>query len=349
MKFYLKIKSVILAVSLTFSLIIFSGCAEGKSEKYTEYFFDYFDTVSTVIGYAENRDEFDNVVHKVKTTLSEYHCLFDGYVEYDGVTNIKTINDKAHGEENALKVDRRIIELLEFSKEMYALTDGKVNVAMGSVTSVWHEYRVNAQNGKAEIPSDKELKSAAEHCDINDVIISENKVYLNDPELKLDVGAVAKGYAAQKAAEKLEREGISGYVLNLGGNVRAVGKNSDGEKWKVGVEDPDGGETYPAMLTLENESLVTSGTYRRFYTVDGVNYHHIIDPETLYPSNMYKSVSVVCHDSALGDALSTALFNMSIDEGLELVAKLDGVGVLWIKTDGNVEKTAEFEKYTVNS
>ncbi len=348
MNLYLKIKSAILAVSLIFSMLALCACgAEGKAEKYTEYIFDYFDTVTTVTGYADNKDEFDGVVKKLSDKMGEYHRLFDIYNEYKGINNIKTLNDKAHGEENAVEVDSRIIELLEFSKEMYTLTDGKVNVAFGSVTSVWHNYRETAKDGEGEVPTEAELQIAANHCDINDVVVvkSENKVYFNDPYLKLDVGAVAKGFATEKIAELLEADGVSGYVLSLGGNVRAVGASPNGTKWKVGVEDPDGGETYPALLSLENEALVTSGSYRRFYTADGVNYHHIIDPETLFPSDRYKSVSVVCSDAGLGDALSTALFNMSVEDGEKLISDLDDVGVLWIKIDGNMKFSSVFERY----
>ena len=165
--------------------------------------------------------------------------------------------------------------------------------------------------------------------------------------MRLDVGATAKGFSTEKLAKMLEKDGTSGYVLSLGGNVRTVGASPTGEKWNVGIEDPNGKETYPAMLALESEALVTSGSYRRFYTSGGVNYHHIIDPETLLPSDRYKSVSVVCTDAAIGDALSTALFNMSIEDGEKLISKLDNVGVLWIKVDGNMKASPIFEKYTV--
>ena len=348
MNFYLKIKSVIIGASLIFAMVGICACGNGnRTEKYTEYLFDYFDTVTTVTGYAKNKDEFDRVAKKITDEMKEYHRLYDIYNEYDGINNIKTLNDKAHGEENAVKVDSRIIELLEFSTKMYTLTDGKVNVAFGSVTSVWHNYREASKDGAGKVPTMSELQTAAEHCDIKDVVVlkSDNKVYFTDHELKLDVGAVAKGFVTEKIAEMLESDGVSGYVLSLGGNVRAVGVSPDGDKWKVGVEDPDGGETYPALLELESEALVTSGSYRRFYTSDGVDYHHIIDPATLFPSERYKSVSVVCSDAALGDALSTALFNMSVEDGEKLISKLDGVGVLWIKTDGNMKYSSVFERY----
>lgn len=348
MKTYLRTRALLLAVSLILSLLSLCGCGSGNTpEKYTEYIFDYFDTVTMVTGYADSKEAFDGVVKKLKNGMEEYHRLFDIYNEYEGINNVKTLNGRAYGEENAVEVDPRIIELLEFAKEAYLLTDGKVNVAFGSVTSVWHKYREAAEDGTGNVPTESELAVAASHCDIDDVIIlkKENKVYFNDPELRLDVGAVAKGFATEKLAEMLESEGISGYVLSLGGNVRAVGVSPNGDKWKVGVEDPDGGEAYPAMLELDREALVTSGSYRRFYTADGVSYHHIIDPETLFPSDRYKSVSVICDDAALGDVLSTALFNMSVEDGEKLISNLEGAGAFWIKSDGNMKMSSVFEKY----
>lgn len=347
MKLYLRIKSALLAVYMALFPLGLCSCGEGSEEKYTEYLFDYFDTVSTVTGYEKSKDEFDEIVGRIRSEMDRYHRLFDIYNDYDGINNVKTLNDKAHGRENAIEVDQDIIELLELSMEAYTMTGGKVNVALGSVTSVWHKYRETSQNGEGRTPSQSELSDAAEHCDIDDVIIlkEENKVYFTDPLLKLDVGAVAKGFATEKIARLLESEGISGYVLSLGGNVRAVGVSPNGDKWKVGVEDPDGSEAYPAMLELENEALVTSGGYRRFYTADGVSYHHIIDPETLFPSDRYKSVSVICDDAALGDVLSTALFNMSVEDGEKLISNLEEAGAFWIKSDGNMKMSSVFEKY----
>jgi len=148
-------------------------------------------------------------------------------------------------------------------------------------------------------------------------------------------------------AKGLENDGISGYVLNVGGNVRTVGTKGDGEKWVVGIENPDENseESYIAYLELSGESLVTSGSYQRYYTVDSKRYHHIIDPETLMPSDKFLSVSVVCKSSADGDAISTALFCMELNEGLEFVNSLSGVEAMWVDVDGNIHYSSGFKNY----
>lgn len=326
----------------------FSAC-EKKSElqKFTEYSFDYFDTVTSVIGYEKNRKDFDTVYKEIMSILKEYHSLYNIYNKYD-FNNLCTVN---LSESTAVKVDKKIIDLLSFSKEMYTLTNGKTNVAMGSVLSIWHYYRQEGLNNpiKAKVPPMNELTAAAEHTDINDVIIDSenNTVLLSNSQMRLDVGAVAKGYAVERVAEFLEGKGKDGYLINLGGNVRAVGKKDGKSGWKVGIEnpDPDDEEDYIAYLEIEDMSVVTSGNYQRFYTVDDVNYHHIIDPVTLMPSDKFSSVSVVCKDSGVADALSTALFLMDYSDGLKLLEKMDDVEALWVFGDGKIKSTDGFKKY----
>lgn len=345
-----KILSVILAFVIT-AVSVLSLVSCGK-KKYTEYCFDYFDTVTTVIGYADSEEEFMTVYETVTREMEVYHKLCDIYNSYDGIVNLHDVNSLRNGGHSEVAVDKKLIELLEFAKEMYRLTDGSVNVAMGSVTSIWHEYMEKGLSDpeNASLPPMDELTRAGEHCKIDDVKINseKNTVFLADPQMKLDVGAVAKGFAAEKIGELLDDKGISGYVLNFGGNVRTVGSQDDGSPWRVGVEDPDSPDSasYTATLALSGQSLVTSGIYRRSYTVDGVSYHHIIDPKTLMPADRYKSVSIVCKDSALGDALSTALFSMSVEDGKNLISKLEGTEAMWIDTDGNIIKSDSFDEYS---
>ena len=185
--------------------------------------------------------------------------------------------------------------------------------------------------------SDYETVTHKAENDFDSIVIDEaaSTVWIRDPETSVDVGAIAKGYATEQVAKWLEKQDIYCALLNVGGNVRAAGKKPDGTPWTVGLENPQDVETdYLAYLSLANEALVTSGSYQRYYIVDGKSYHHIIHPDTLMPAEGYLAVSVVCHDSGLGDALSTALFCMSIEEGKALVATLDGVAVSWVTSDG---------------
>ena len=331
-----------------------TSCVGGK-RKYTEQSFDHFDTVTVITGYEKDKKSFDKVSGEILKLLGEYHRLFDIYNSYNGTSNLYTVNSLADGSHPVVTVDRRIIDMLTYAKEMYTLTDGKMNIAMGSVLSVWHSYRTQgiASSESASLPPMDRLTEAAKHTDINNLIIDTEKstIWLSDPEMTLDVGAIAKGYAVEKVAERLTENGVSGYVINVGGNVRAVSCKPNGEKWSVGIENPDmlSSKAYITTLSLSEEAVVTSGAYQRFYTVDGKKYHHIIDPQTLMPAEKYLSVSVVCKDSGMADALSTALFCMPYEEGRALVESLTDAEAVWVMTDGSERTSSGFHDYTAKA
>ncbi len=347
----IRITVLCVAILLLLSSLSFSACKKPTLEKFSEYSFDYFDTVITVTGYAENREKFDEVAAEIIEELGAYHRLFTIYHRFDGLENLCTINELVDGQHRTVKVDERIIEMLLYAKEMYTLTDGRVNIAMGSVLSIWHDYRTAGAKdpAKATLPPTEMLEEAAKHTDIGCLVIDEEKltVTITDPQMTLDVGAIAKGYAVEMVARSMEEKGITGYLLNVGGNVRAVGAKPDGEGWTVGVENPrEEGEDYLSYLSLTREALVTSGSYQRYYLVNGQRYHHIIDPETRMPAEGYVSVSVLCSHSGQGDALSTALFCMTFEEGMALVSSLEGVEAQWLLTDGTLRMSEGWQKYT---
>lgn len=299
---------------------------------------EYFDTVTTITGYADSQEEFDTVADEVFSAFSEYDRLYSIYHRFNGMENLCTINELVDGQHRTVTADRRIVDMLLYAKEMYTATNGIMNIAMGSVLSLWHDYRTIGKDNptQASLPPMEKLREAARHCDMEKIIIDEvnNTVTLTDPQMTLDVGAIAKGYAVECVAKSLEAKDITGYVLNVGGNVRTIGTKADGTPWAVGIENPDGGD-YLAYLNLQGESVVTSGSYQRFYYVDGKPYHHIIHPETLMPADLYVSVSVVCKDSGLADALSTALFCLPLEEGKQIVESFADTEAMWVDADGN--------------
>ena len=318
------------------------SCGEGKI-KNSAVFYEYFDTVTEITAYGVEKEEFDTKTAEVKALLEEYHRLLDIYHSYEGMNNLHTVNGQAG--KQAVKVDEKLLEVLRYGKDTYTLTDGQVNIALGAVTSLWH---VSRQKGDV-LPDEASLIRASKHCNIEDIIIDAEKgtVFLRDENMSVDMGALGKGYACEMAASLLESIGGEGYAINIGGNIRVTGKKTEKEYWSAGIQNPDTLSEKPYINTvyLEKYALVTSGSYMRYYTVDGVRYHHIIDPDTLYPENNFLSVSVLCGSSALGDALSTALFNMSLEEGKSLVKTLDDVYVLWVDKDGKVYYSEGFERY----
>lgn len=318
------------------AVLLLSGCAAPASQSrkavYETTYLTLFDTVTTIKAAAESQEAFAETAGQIHDKLEYYHQLFDIYNDYPGMNNLKTVNDQAGIAPVA--VDAALIDLLLDCKDYYEITGGMVNVAMGGVLQLWHEARNDGLNdpANARLPDPEKLGAAAQHMDIRRVEIDEEAgtVYLSDPELRLDVGAVAKGWSVQRLAETLP-EGI---LLSVGGNICATGPKYPDTPWVVGVRDPAGGaQDYLHTLYVSAGSVVTSGDYQRAYTVDGKLYHHIIDPETRMPSDYWRSVSVICDDSALADALSTALFLLPLEQG-QALAEECGVGVLWVNAAG---------------
>lgn len=312
-------------------------------ERFEASFLDVFDTVTNIVGYAESEEAFTEAVQNIHDELEEYHQLYDIYNEYEGVTNLKTVNDNAGGE--PVEVDQRIIDLLVFSREMYEATGGMTNVAMGAVLSIWHDARETAINdpSRAYVPELSELEAASEHTDFDSIVIDEanRTVQITDPEASLDVGAIAKGYAVEMVA----RNAAPNLLLSVGGNVRPTGpKPEEDSRWVVGVESPEDTSSFLHTLYIEDLCVVTSGDYQRYYYYDGVRYSHIIDPNTLFPPNYWRSVTILCPDSGIADALSTALFCMTQEDGQALLDKFDAEA-MWVTTDGEMSYSPGFEQY----
>ena len=346
---HIKLTAFILTAAL---LIPVALSCNKKNQPLTATYYEYFDTVSHIYSYAEEDEaSFEKNTAVIEAELKEYHRLFDIYHEYSGMNNLRTVNLNAGIA--AVKVDSRLIDFLLYAKEIYSLTEGEVNVAMGSVLSLWHKSRQDAEDSPetASLPDSDKLREAGEHIDIDSIVIDRDAstVYISDGKVSIDVGALGKGYAAERIAKMLKEKGVGSYVLDIGGNLRIIGQKPDGSGWVTGITDPkkDSSQSFAARVSISDTSCVTSGSYERYYTVEGKNYHHIIDKDTLYPSEYFLSVTVITPDSGLADALSTALFSMSYEDGAALIEKIGGIDALWITADGERYSTEGFGKMEI--
>lgn len=317
-------------------VLLLSGCGQEK-QVYQTMYFDVFDTITTLRGYDVSQEAFDKNAQAVYTALQKYHNLFDIYTDYPG--GLKQVNDNAG--KAPVKVEPEVIALLQDCRDFYTRTDGRVNAAMGSVLSLWHDAREAGLSDPehAALPDRAAMEAAAEHVSFDTVEIDEAKgtVFLRDEAQRLDVGAIAKGWSAQRASALLPE----GYMLNVGGNVCTRGKKPDGTSWNIAVQSPNLGEDNLCVVQLTGQSLVTSGDYQRSYTVDGKAYHHIIDPDTLMPGTYWRSVSILAADSGVADALSTALFLLPLERGKELAEQFR-VEVMWVDAEMNITQTDGF-------
>ena len=343
------------AVCLLLSLLLavgLWGCTLFDEKKHEIVYMDIFDTVSEVTVYGLSAAEFEAGELRLHRVLQEYHALYDIYNPYEGINNLYTVNQAAGGDPVA--VDSRILDLLEYGLEAYERTNGRVNILFGSVLSLWHESRrlAEADPDKAALPEEQALKAAAAYTDPRFLRIDRQAgtVQLTHPAARLDVGAIAKGYAVERAAAFVAEElGWEHALLSVGGNIRAVGNKGERTPFTIGIQNPDTNSALPYLLTVkaENLAVVTSGDYQRYYTVEGQRYAHIIDVETLYPATYVRSVSVLCPDSGLADVLSTALFCQPPEEGLQFLRQFPQAEAVFVLQDGSRRYSPGFEKYVL--
>lgn len=346
-------------------LFFVSGCSSDTLTKYSMTSTDLgFDTVVTFTAYTKNEQAFKKYQTLLEDAFTRYSQLFDRYQTYDGIANIKTINDQAGIA--PVEVDPEIIALLKLSKEYDTISQHQFDITQGNLLEVWHTYReegilANAQEKDGKIPNPDILSQAATYRGWEHVRIDEKKqtVYIDDPNISLDVGGVAKGFAVERIAQMLEDAGCEHAIVNGGGNIRLIGSKPEAQSWSVGIQIPDEqAQTANSLVSLKmdaSSSFVTSGDYQRYYMAEGQKLHHIVDPSTQMPATFCRSVTVVTKDSGIADIVSTTLFTMAYEEGQALLTQLQNQGMdieaVWVFDDrvpytGNQESIQK-DVYTI--
>ncbi len=297
--------------------------------------FDYFDTVSYIYSYSyDSEKEFNQNCKIVFSILEEYHKLFDIYHEYEGINNLCTVNKNAG--KDFIIVDKLLIDFFKYAKDIYVITKGETNIMLGAILKEWRKCKE-----KNKLPDTNKLKELEIYTNIDFLEMDEENlmVRISNENASIDVGSIGKGYATEKAAKILEDNNCNSYVLNIGGNVRIIGEKEDGGSWITGIKNPFDISDIIVKIEIKDTSCVTSGDYERYFEIDNNRYHHIIDKDTLYPSNYFSSVTVITKNSGLADALSTALFCMSYEEGKKMIDNIGDVDVIWIDKKRNIMYT----------
>ena len=338
---------------------ILSACqTTPKYQKYVFYDMEALDTTSNLQIFLTSQQDKDYYRTWFSETLQHYHRLFDAYNSYEGINNVYTINQ--HAGISPVSVEKELYDLIAFSLAQRKATADRTNIAMGRVTAIWKDYmnavtasrdaaiKMNTVPIPVPLPEQNTLVDAAEHIDMDMILLDEVRqtVYITDPQMCLDVGAVAKGYIAELMADQLQEMGVHAAVLDLSGNTKVIGRRviGDGPSYFLGdIKDPTTREQLGLRIRLEDQTcLVTSGNYERFVEVDGIRYHHLIDPDTLIPAQGYYSVTIVAKDSGLADYLSTALFTVDVATGKEIASLYKDVEVFWITEDLQIHYTPGF-------
>jgi thiamine biosynthesis lipoprotein len=329
-------KKILLIMFFICTIFSLSGCVNTQKE-YSKNMI-YMDTYINIKVYS-NKKDVKKVLEKVDNIYSKYNKLCDAFNEYDNIKNIYYINNKLNVNKKLI-IDKDLYNLIKYGVKAYDISSGSVNIAMGNVTFLWKKYILKG-NG---IPTDEELNEASRNIDIKDIVLEDNTI-MKKSNIKIDLGGIAKGYVTELAGKYLESVGIDKYIINAGGNVK-VGKHYNNDLYKIGIEKPikESHDIYK-VVKVENESVVTSGNYERYYEYKGNVYHHIIDPKTLYPASYVRSVTVITKDSGYADILAKILFLMPIEDGKKYINSIKGVEAIWYGNKDDIYYSDGFDKY----
>lgn len=333
-------KNKLLSILLVF-LLLLSGCAGQEKEakepelltspyKKTEFLMG---TVVTLKIYDEGKED---VLEKAFDRI-KYLAAHITVNEDEKQSEVDEINRKAGVE--PVKVSKDIYELIEAGEDYSIDTNGTFDISIGPLTNLWHIGFPDARK-----PEQSEIDAVLPLIDYKQVELNkqEQTVFLKNPGMQLDLGAIAKGFITDEVVEVLKANDVTTAIVDLGGNIYVLGNNPSGKDWTVGIQDPLSarGETV-GKITEKNKSIVTSGIYERYLEVDGKTYHHLLNPDDGYPfNNDIAGVSIVSEKSVDGDGLSTSLFSKGIQGGLEFVEKYEGVEAIFISTDNKVYITS---------
>jgi len=347
---YRQILSAALVIACLFGALALPSCSLiSLKEKFSAEYFEYFDTFSTLTVYADSEEEFAKYKKITEETLSHYHKLFDIENEYEGMNNLATINRLAG--KSSVTIDDDLWSALDFAVDMYDTTDGHNNIALGALIALWQEkFEEFSENGTTTLPDAEKVAEALENSDIDTLRLNRRKktAYISDNDTSLNFGSICKGIAAEALYNALIEGGCRSFLIDLGGNIASHGTKPDGSPWLCEIYNSlTGGSLTEKPIMLKDVSVVTSGSYQRYITVDGTNHSHILDPEDGSSANTFVSVSVVTvsSQSSIADALSTALFCMSYEEGAKLISELEDIEAIWQFPDGRVETSENFDNF----
>jgi thiamine biosynthesis lipoprotein len=234
-----------------------------------------------------------------------------------------------------VRVDADTLAMLLLAKKYHNLSAGAFDVTIGPVMDLWGFTETNPR-----VPAPLLIVESLVLVDNESLVVNaqERTAYLQKAGMKLDLGALAKGYATEKALQVLEKHGVKKALIDAGGNIRVLGTNARNAPWRIGIKDPRKADALVAIVALTDAVAVTSGDYYRFFEADGKRYHHILDPRSGYPASENMSVTVVTKDAALADVLSTALFVLKGEEAVTLAEKL-GVDLFLVSAEGRILHT----------
>lgn len=320
---YRKLLPAFLALSLL------TGCSTKDSSQSLSMTGTYFDTVVKIEVWGGD----SKIMDGCKDICQKYEQMLSPTIE---TSEISRINQAAGA---PITVSEETADLIELGKYYGDVSGGKFDITIASASDLW-EFHNNTEH---ILPDPDALAEAVSHINYQNVQVDGTTITMSDPQAKIDLGGIAKGYIADQVKSYLKNKGIEHAWINLGGNILTLGGKTDGSDFRIGIQKPfaeDG--TVMAVLPVSDKSIVSSGNYERYFEKDGVIYHHILDPATGYPvENNLNQVTILSDRSVDGDALSTTCYALGLEDGLDLIRKTDGVEAIFITDDDKIYKSSD--------
>lgn len=320
-----KYNRVLIAIIALMVMLIFNGCGV-KNAGRTDFAMDTIVDI-TIYDCDGNAEE---IIDNCFLMIEEYDKLFSAY---NTESDIYKIN---HAGGKTVEVSRDTARLLSLAKEYGQLTNGVFDISSGELIKVWG---INGSlKEEHKLPDKSQIDEALKNCDYNQIEINDNQVRLLTDGISIDVGGIAKGYIADKLYEYMKESSVKSGLINLGGNVIAVGKKTDGSEFNIGIPEPFNTPNIIYSVKVSDKTVVTSGNYQRYFEKDGEIYHHILDLSTGYPAKSgLSSVTVITDNSTLADALSTACFIMGYDDSVKLLADVsEKISIVFVTDEKKV-------------
>ena len=293
--------------------------------------FEAMNTYMTIQSYGKNSHE---------ANLEIMNRMIDLEEKLSTTKDTSTIFRLNNSDEKKILADEDTLFLVDYAKSLYEKTDGALNIALYPIISAW-----GFTNGNYRIPEINEINSLLMHTDASKITISDDKIITLEPEMKIDLGAIGKGYAGDEAIKILKKNGIKSALLDLGGNIQTLGTKPDGNLWSIGIKNPWDG-TAAAGIKIEDKAVITSGGYERYFIgEDGKKYIHIFDGKTGMPAeNNIASVTIICDSGLYGDALSTSLFVMDLEKAEIFWKKNKNFDLIILTNNNEIHYTCGIEE-----
>jgi FAD:protein FMN transferase len=325
---------LVLAALIIQMVVIRPGRATGgfKRIERTEF---AMDTVVEATVFATRKKQGEQAIAAVFDEISRLEAIL---ARTKAGSDLERINSAAG--KQPVTVSAPTFEVIQLGLDVGGRTDGAFDITIAPLIELW-----GFGTGETRVPTTEQLAHALNLVDFRNVstYAEERQVYLQEADMRLDLGGIAKGFIVDKAVERLRAEGIISASVDAGGDIRVIGNKMDGTPWRIGIRDPRDRRRLVAVIPLTNRAIVTSGDYERLFFHEGERYHHILNPGTGMPARGVISVTIVANDAFTADALSTAVFVMGLEQGMAFVEKLPDIEAVIITEDEQIHLSSGLE------